>query len=104
MSDPVGNEIITAAERVLRELNDGREPYAPSVMPMARALAKLARDPQFILAAVETLMLRDEFHDIALRAEGAQVTRADVTDADLCHHFGGSLYEAYAKLKAARNA
>lgn len=56
MSEHVGNEIITAAERVLRELNEGREPYAPSVMPMARALAKLARDPQFILAAAEKLL------------------------------------------------
>jgi hypothetical protein len=55
-ADRVGNDIITAAERVLRELNDGREPYAPSVMPMARVLAKLAQDPRFIMAAAEKLL------------------------------------------------
>jgi hypothetical protein len=54
--DKLSNEVITAAERVLRELNNGHEPYAPSVLPMARALAKLARDPQFILAAAEAML------------------------------------------------
>jgi hypothetical protein len=55
-SERIPNEVITAAERVLRHLQDGREPYAPSVMPMARALVELARDPAFILPAAEAML------------------------------------------------
>ncbi len=34
------NARIDVAYQILKYLNDGKEPYAPSVMPMVRALAK----------------------------------------------------------------
>jgi hypothetical protein len=111
--EPISNEIITAAERVLRELNDGREPYAPSVMPMARALAKLAHDPQFILAAAEAILREAgakrmmllgapydalNFVELGDSEFSESVTGVQVTTVD-----ADSLPVAYAKLKAARN-
>lgn len=91
MSDRIPNEIITAAERVLRHLNDGREPYAPSVMPMARALVELARDPAFILPAAQDLL--DEADCASPRA----MMHIDVSGVPV-----GSLLDAYKALLATR--
>jgi hypothetical protein len=101
-ADRVGNDIITAAERVLRELNDGREPYAPSVMPMARVLAKLAQDPRFILAAAERLLREADVARVYFfrspHVHGAHVHCYDRTESDR------TLHEAYEALVAARKA
>jgi hypothetical protein len=107
--DKLSNEVITAAEHVLRELNNGHEPYAPSVLPMARALAKLARDPQFILAAAEKmlresgakrLMLLGAPHDFRDFVElGTAEFPEHVTGVEDTVVDANSLPEAYAKLK-----
>jgi hypothetical protein len=110
VGERIPNEVITAAERVLRHLQDGREPYAPSVMPMARALVELAREPAFILPAAEA-MLRESGAcaldglasrgDVGLRWYPEETTTSDTT-ASVCYAWARTLLDAYTKLLAAR--
>lgn len=54
--EEVADRHITVALRVLRALGDGHEPYAPSVLPVAREVARLLADPSLVLPAAEALL------------------------------------------------
>lgn len=99
MSD--ANKWTDLAYKVLLELNDGHEPYAASVSPMARALERVFT-PDVVLREAERLLRYAGASGAVLHGDGRARIVEYEKDGQLrsWHPMTTSLADAYAKLVA----